>query len=324
MWIVNTVAVRILPTFRVTLHTLLMFPKVLHSVSYAGVWPGQARLSLDDFLARARSLGYDGVMLMAKRPHLSALDFDDAAIERLRKRVDDLRLDVTCLAGYTDFAIGSDKPEIPTREMQILYLSQLARMAQGLNCKLVRVFTGYGRAGVGYDQAWEWCVSSLKEASQRCADLGVTLAVQNHHDTAAHFESFADLLDDVDEPNCKAAFDAWSPALQGSDLVAAVQRLGSRIVHTTVADYVRRPRFSYVPHLVNYTPEPDVIRAVPMGEGFIDYAAFCQALRDVGYQGAVAYEMCSPLRGGGSQTNLDRCATRFLEWMQEWSDRYTQ
>jgi hypothetical protein len=27
--------------------------------------------------------------------------------------------------------------------------------------------------------------------------------------------------------------------------------------------------------------------------------------------------MCSPLDGGGSEANLDRCARRFVGWMQE-------
>ena len=53
-----------------------------------------------------------------------------------------------------------------------------------------------------------------------------------------------------------------------------------------------------------------------MGEGFIDYRRFFAALRDAGYQGYVAYEMCSALRGGGSEANLDRCARQFLEWMK--------
>jgi sugar phosphate isomerase/epimerase len=52
-----------------------------------------------------------------------------------------------------------------------------------------------------------------------------------------------------------------------------------------------------------------------MGEGFIDYRTFFRVLRESGYQGHVAYEMCSPLRGGGSEENLDRCARRFLEYM---------
>src|SRR5262249_46855305 len=114
---------------------------------------------------------------------------------------------------------------------------------------------------------------------------------------------------------CKAMFDGWAPALQGVDLVAAVKKMAPYLVHTTVADYVRRPRFRYQPNLVNYAREPDVIRAVPLGEGFIDYRGFFKALREIGFDGYVAYEMCSPLRGGGGEENLDRCARRFLDFM---------
>lgn len=294
----------------------MRWKNVLHSVSYAGVWPGQLRLSLDAFLEKAAALGYDGVMLMAKRPHLSVLDFDDSARRKLRDRLASLKLEVTALAGYTDFCLGSERPEIPTREMQILYVTELARLARDLNCRLVRVFTGYTCPGVTLDQGWGWCVDALRECARRAAEFGVTVGVQNHHDTAVHFESLCDLLVDIAEPNCKAMFDAWSPALHGSDLAASVQKMAPHIVHTTVADYVRRPRFSYVPQLVNYVPEPDAIRAVPMGEGFIDYRSFFKALRDAGYSGAVAYEMCSPLRGGGSEANLDRCAKQFLDYMR--------
>jgi len=54
-----------------------------------------------------------------------------------------------------------------------------------------------------------------------------------------------------------------------------------------------------------------------LGEGFIDYAAFLRALSVAGFRGSIAYEMCSPLRGGGSMENLDACAARFLEWARE-------
>ena len=36
----------------------------LHTVSYAGVWTGQARLDLAETIRRAGRLGYDGVMMM--------------------------------------------------------------------------------------------------------------------------------------------------------------------------------------------------------------------------------------------------------------------
>ena len=287
----------------------------LHSVSYAGVWTGQARLSLPDFLRKAKTLGFEGVMLMAKRPHLSVLDYDAKSADELRRLVRELSLKVVCLAGYNDFTLGADRPDIPVPEMQILYVRELARLAQALDCPLIRIFTSYDDLRTPYDQQWTGTVTCLKECAQQAARFGVTVGVQNHHDTAVHFETMLDLLEEINEPNCKAMFDAWAPALHGMDLETAVRKMAPYVVHTTVADYVCRPRFRYEPALVNYTRQTDSIRAVPMGEGFIDYRAFFKALEEVGYQGYVAYEMCSYLKGGGGEANLDRCARQFLEYM---------
>ena len=294
----------------------------LHSVSYAGVWPGQVRLGLDPVLDKAVRFGYQGVMLVAKRPHASVLDLDGAARRDLRAALRDRGLELAALAGYTDFCAGPDRPDVPLREMQILYVTELARLAHDLGGSLVRIFTGFARPGVAYDTLWGWCVDAIRECAARAADFGVTVGVQNHHDVAAHYLSLRDLLRDVGHPNARACFDAWALALHGLDgaaLGAAAQSMAPLTAYTTVADYVRRPRFTYHPAVVNYTPEPDVVRAVPMGEGFIDYQAFLGGLRDGGYpeDGWVAYEMCSPLEGGGAEENLDRCAGRFVAWMQE-------
>ena len=51
-----------------------------------------------------------------------------------------------------------------------------------------------------------------------------------------------------------------------------------------------------------------------MGEGDLDNESFLKGLKAEGYEGTVAYEMCSPLRGGGEQENLDACAKQFLQW----------
>ena len=294
----------------------------LHSVSYAGVWPGQVRLPLEPILDKAAQFGYQGVMLVAKRPHASLLEMSAGARRDLRAAIADRGLELAAMAGYTDFCAGHDRPDVPLREMQILYVTELARLAHDLGGSLVRIFTGFAKPGVSYDTMWGWCVDSIRECAQRAADFGVTVGVQNHHDVAVDYRSLRDFLREVDHPQCRACFDAWSPALHGlvgADLAAAARIMAPLTAHTTIADYVRRPRFRYEPGLVNYTPEPDVVRAVPMGEGFIDYQAFLNALREGGYleDGWVAYEMCSPLQGGGSEQNLDRCARRFVSWMDE-------
>src|SRR5207248_988213 len=117
---------------------------------------------------------------------------------------------------------------------------------------LVGVFTAFDHPAATPDRQWGWCVAGLRECARLAAAFGVMVGVQNHHDTAVHHDSLFDLLEEVGEPNCKAMFDAWSPALQGVDLAAAVRRMGPYVVHTTVADYVKRPRYRYLPPLVNY------------------------------------------------------------------------
>jgi sugar phosphate isomerase/epimerase len=157
-------------------------------------------------------------------------------------------------------------------------------------------------------------------ASRKAAEYGVTLVVQNHHDIAIHPDATYWLLKEVNEPNCKAAFDAWSPALQGingKELADAVRKMAPFMVYTTVADYVKHPRYRYDLTLVNYVRQDDVVRAVPFGTGFIDYRAFFDAMKQIGYKGYVAYEMCEVLEGGGSIENLDRTARKFLEKFNE-------
>ena len=136
-------------------------------------------------------------------------------------------------------------------------------------------------------------------------------------DLASHHDSLFDLVQAVDHPACRAMFDAWTPALQGADLAAAARKLAPSTCHTTVADYQLRPRYQYQPNVVNFEERKAWTQAVPMGEGFIDYAGFLAALREGGYEGGVAYEMCSPLLGGGSIENLDRHARQFLTWLEE-------
>ena len=291
----------------------------LHSVSYAGVWGGQARLSIDEFLDKAKQLGFDGVMLMAKRPHVSALDYDAAARKALKSRMEKLGLELACLAGYTDFTAGVDKAGIPNVEIQACYVAELAGLARDLGTDIVRVFTGYERPGIPFDRQYAMVADGLKLAGRKAAEYGVTLAVQNHHDIAAGHDMLQWLLKEVDLPNVKAAFDAWSPALQGlnpQQIRAAVLKMAPFIVHTTAAQYVRLPRYQYQDDLINFTERESLIRAVPMAEGIIDYETFFNALKEIDYQGYVGYEMCAVLDGGGDIENLDETAKKFLEYME--------
>ena len=292
----------------------------LHSVGYSGAWRGQAVLSVDEFLLKAKELGFDGVMLCAKRPHVSLIDYDDAARQKLRARIKELGLELVCIAGYNDFTAGVDRSGIPNVEIQAIYIGELARLARDLGTNMVRVFTGYERSDISYDKQYAMVVEGLKMAGKIAAQYGVTLVVQNHHDIAVHHDAMKWLLDEVNLPNVKAAFDCWSPTMQGlssDEIKKAIYTMKPYILHTTVADYERLPRFRYESDQVNYIPLLPENRLVPMGEGYLDYKTFINTLKEIGYQGYIAYEMCAELKGGGSVENLDKAAKTFLEYVRQ-------
>jgi sugar phosphate isomerase/epimerase len=289
----------------------------LHSISYSGSW-GQARLSVAEVIERVAALGFDGVMLAAKRPHASLLDLTGDARRGLHDCLQAHNVFLACVAGYTNFLADAEHPEIPHREMQIRYVEELCRLAVELGGRVVRIFTGYEHPAVPYTQAWDLAVNAVRECARRAGDVGAVVAVQNHHDLGAHWQTFETFLRAVDEPACRAAFDAWAPALQGDDLATAAKVLAPWTVLTTVADYVRLPRYRYRAELVNYAREPDYVQAVPVGEGIIDYKTFLAALCSQGFDGCVAYEMCSPLRDGNDLATLDRYARSFLESSHAW------
>ncbi|MBI1787617.1 MAG: sugar phosphate isomerase/epimerase, partial [Acidobacteria bacterium] len=283
-------------------------------VSYAGAW-GQAFLSVDQVVDKAGELGFQGVMLMAKRPHLSLLDYGQRERAALRQRLEERRMKSVCLAGYNNFTGDWEHGEIPHRDIQVHYIVELARLARDLGGNLVRIFTGYEHPAAGYTAQWNATVAAIRECAQRAAEFGVIIGVQNHHDLAAGYESQYDLIQAVNEPNCKALFDAWAPALHGADLGAAARKMAPLTAHTTVANYQRRPRYHYDGAVVNYTPLTPYVQAVPIDEGFIDYRTFLGEMSAGGFDGTVAYEMCSPLVGGGAIENLDHYARRFIDFI---------
>jgi len=272
---------------------------------------------LEAFIGRAARLGYQGVMIAGKRPHLAPLDATTEVLLGIKGHLKRAGVECPVLAAYTDFS-GAGAAEVPFLEIQIGYVESLARIAPELGARLIRVFTAYESEEIGMGSVWNRVVESLRECCDRAAFHGVALAVQNHHDVGVHTDALLELLKEIDRPNCKLAFDAWSPALRGEDLHQSARKAAPYTALTTSADYVRLPRFRYEPQLVNYrSQEPDLVRAVPFGEGFIDYKGFFRGLLEGGFNGITSYEICSSLRGGGSLENLDLCARRYLDWMQQ-------
>lgn len=289
----------------------------LHSVSYAGLWRGQAALSLEEFLHKAALLGFDGVELTAKHPHASTLSMNEGRATEVRRQLKTLSLECAAMAAYTDFCAGLEGGMIPLMEMQLCYLEQVIHLADQWDCRLVRVFTGYERPGVSFWEQWQACVAGIREACRLAKPYGVTIGIQNHHDIAMDAATLRSFIEEIGYENCKIMLDPWAPCAQGRDAANEIDLVFDQMVYTTLADYQKVPRYHYHPAIVNYSQELPLLRACGMGDGFIENRAFLHKLMQKGYNGWVCYEMCSDLMGGGGMENLDQKAAQFLRFMRE-------
>ncbi len=288
----------------------------LFSVSYAGLW-GQDRLRLEDFIPKAAALGYTGIEIMCKKPHLYPFNAPPESVERLRELIAKSGLEVACLAAYTNFTAGSESREVPFVDLQVSYVRSIGAIAQALGTKLVRIFTGYDNTHEPFGIQWQNCVKAVQECCDAVREYEVTIGIQNHHDIAVDTKSLLEFYYEVNRQNLGLMVDAWSMHLRGEDLRKSLALVKDKIVFSTVADYVVLKRHRYHPGLVAYEKlEPSLVKAVPMGTGEVDYPSYFAALREIGYNGWVSYETCSPLRGGGAIANLDRYAGQFLAYMK--------
>jgi len=293
----------------------------LFTVSFAGFW-GQDRLSLEDSIRAAARWGFEGVVIMGKRPHLSPLDVSLDDCDRLADLMRSQGVELAAVAAYTNFTGGMASAEVPFVEMQVEHADALAQRTRRLGGDLLRIFTAYERHDRPFSQQWQTTVRAIRECCRRAEQHGVTIGVQNHHDIAVHTKGLHELLLQVDCPNVIPMYDCWSPFLRGEDLAAGAAGMASRMRLTTVADYIAVPRYRYQPDLVNYAAQdPPHVVAVPMGTGDLNYATFFDALATAGFDGWVSYEMCSPLRDGGSMGVMESYARQFLDYMKPFAQR---
>lgn len=288
-----------------------MIKCALHTVSYSGTWKGQRCLSLEKIIFKVAKFGYGGIEIMAKRPHASPLDLDTNSRKKLKEFVKSKGLEIACVAAYNDFA----DPNPYNREINLLQIRETIRLAHDIGAKLVRVFaSGMGdmHTGASFYEQWTWVRENLMETAKYAEDCGVTLGLQNHSPLMHSYKNVLQMIKEVGSDSVKAIIDAPLLFKTGELLTEAVREVGNLMVHSHTGDLLSQPRS--LEHTTGGFRKTYSANAVPMGEGNVDYKTFIKSLREINYEGFLSYEICSPILGGGTEKNLDRCVKKALEY----------
>jgi sugar phosphate isomerase/epimerase len=273
----------------------------LYSITYLGLWYRGEALTLEGVIERAARYGYDGVEIDGKRPHGNPVDMPKGRCQELRSRAESAGIELYSVAANNDFS--SPVPEV--RESQIVYLRELIRMAAELRVKVVRVFLAW--PGVTqhpqlarYDLArgfwktihepfspqeiWEWCRAGLAESARYAGDGGVTLALQNHAPVIKDHEDVLRMVREVGSPHLKVSLDApIMPDKSPAVIQAAARAVGPlQVLSHFGGEYKRQADGSI------------------KGEAF--YPSFVEAMKAIGYEGYIGFELCHPLPVVNGQT----------------------
>lgn len=278
----------------------------LLSVTYAGLFYKGKTLTLEEQIRKARQHGFEGLAIETKRPVASPLDITKADRQRVKSVAADEGIELCAIESMSNFASRLSEE----RENNLAMMKMVLDLAKDLDVKLVKVFAAW--PGIiddeqplamyaPYDRGnyfkplstpdllpWKRSVDGIREVAKWAADMGITLALQNHAPVLTPgYEDTLEMMKEINCPNVKLALDV--PLFfdrQKSDYVRkAVQECGRDIVYS-----------HYGAWNLSENADGEVTQdPAPTHGGHINYEVFIEELIKSGYKGYIASEYCLPV-----------------------------
>ena len=285
----------------------------LYSITYLGLWYRGDALTLPELIRTAKQFGYDGIEIDGKRPHGNPLDWPAARCHELRDLADGEGIEILGVAANNDFS--NPVPEV--REAQICYMKELIRMTADFGSKHLRVFLAWWgitrhpklatySIAEGYwpivherfseEEIWSWCRECLIECARYAGEMGVILALQNHRPLIRDHHDVLRMVQEVDSPHLQVCLDApLMPDKSAEAMFRAALDVGSRQVMSHFGgEFIQNDDG----HIVGLDREDGTI----VGETNRYYRDFVLAMKNIGYQGYISYELCHELPTVGGET----------------------
>lgn len=241
-------------------------------------------LSLDDALALAKRLGYDGIepRIVAKHKHGIEIEADAATREAAKAKAEAAGVALSCVATSCKYADPSAEQE------QLDTTLGAIDLAADVGAPCIRVFGGVLPEGMKRGDAMDQLVKCLSAVADRAAERDVTVCMETHDDWC-NPEHVAEVMERVDHSAIAVNWDIMHPVRRaGSTIDASFQALQPWIRHLHVHDGI--------------TEADGAAKLAPIGTGIVDHRRAIELLLGMDYQGFISgewinwepYETCLP------------------------------
>jgi len=300
----------------------------MDTVSYAGYFTDGAHIPLEEAMERAAKFGFDAIDVFAHRPMGFPMDLNADRRKGIVDLAAKLELDLACVECCTNYMRGNHVLIFP-QEKEIMYTKQAIDLAVDLGIPTVRILAGFigyfmnPLAQMGYGnpafesrsrrvsqnkdwlEQWHAVKDALREVALMARDAGIVLALQTHPEITCNNEETLEMLDEVGVDSLKVGLDLPLFESQDPDFIRnTVHSMKGLMVHSHSISIINK---CTVGGAVFGWDE------VPPGseKDTCQWEVFLQACKDIGYDGYMAHEQCSPIIVKGHKVaGLDEVDTR--------------
>ncbi len=258
-----------------------------------GVIVETLQLPLRQGIECAARLGCEGIQTYATNPEFNLLERTAAEALEMRKFIRANNLQLTSVTGDLPGHGYTDAAEIPER---VRCMKRFIDMALEMDCQIIT-----NHIGVVPDDAaapeYARMVETLQELCEYAAKRGSYIAIETGPEPATILKPLltdvnsAGLGINLDPANLKMVLDA--------DPAESVRILGRHIIHTHAKDGIHYQKcdpkkiydaFAEGGFEALVAQSGKLFEEVPLGQGQVDWDAYLQALRQVGYNGFLTIE----------------------------------
>lgn len=304
----------------------------LDTIGYGGYFTKNfEKLSLESAVQRAAKYGYDAACIFAHRPLGFPIDFDEKRRKKLKDLYAELDLEMGAIVCCNNF-VDSNHMLVFNTEKEVMFTKQCIDFAVDLGSKLVRVMAslwgyfqnpnagqGYGlpsfetrsrRVSRGEDflEAWHQVRVALTEVAKYAKEKGITLALQTHPEVTGNNDETLQMLEEVGIDSLKVGVDLpLMESYKPEDVKATVKKMAENIVYShtiSLANYATIGGAPYSWEEVTPGTEDDIL----------PWETFITALKEIGYNGYLSHEQCSPIVIKGHELgNLEIIDERYID-----------
>ncbi|GIP38830.1 hypothetical protein J31TS4_21100 [Paenibacillus sp. J31TS4] len=265
-------------------------PRTVQLAAFSGVL---IDYSIHEAIRITRELGFDGLEIACREPHLSP-GTSLPRVREIRRLADDAGLALPVLAGYAGgFSAASDAD----CERALEDIRRLFDHAGELGATMVRVQPGGPNAFLAEDYHFAKAAFWLNRCAEEAEAHGIRIVLEIHNNSLVEtVDSCMRLRGMIPAANLGFIHDAGNMYITDTDYGrSSVLRLGGSLLHVHVKDERRLMELGAPGSFANRTHRgEEYFLGCRLGEGEADHQPLFDALAETGYAGWITLETHAP------------------------------